>query len=179
MSLLQGNRKWINKMNLENPDFFRILGNPQKPEYLYIGCSDARVDPIQLLGLDIGTLFIHRNVGNLVYDHDENIGAVIEYAVNVLKIPNILVVGHYDCGAVSAALADTCSMNWLCGLRDVVSANHVEIESSREDQTRLVAELNVRQQCENVRKICIRFDVPPPVTGYIFDPKDGILKLLT
>jgi carbonic anhydrase len=165
-SLLKGNSQWVQKMK---PEFFQKLGNPQKPSYLYIGCSDARVDPIQLLGLEIGTLFIHRNVGNLVYENDDNIGAVIEYAMTVLAIPNILVVGHYDCGAVRAARCESCKMTWISGLRKIALENKTSSE-------RRLAELNVIQQCTNISTITKRFN--RVVIGFIFDPKDGLLKQL-
>lgn len=176
--LVEGNRTWITRMNSEDPDFFTKLGLPQEPLFLYIGCSDARVDPIKLLGLELGKLFVHRNVGNLVYENDENLMTVIEYAMNVLHIPYILVVGHYDCGAVRAAL-NYSDIKWLSKLRTIADEHRNELDTSP-DSARKLVELSVQEQCSTIKNLCfsMNLEVPPTVYGFVFDPKDGVLKQL-
>jgi carbonic anhydrase len=173
--LLEGNKKWVENMNREDPDFFKKLGMPQEPLFLYIGCSDARVDPVKLLGLEVGKLFVHRNVGNIVYEHDKNFSTVFDYAVNVLHVPYILVVGHYDCGAVRLSLNEYCTIDWLDSIRYVAKESIEELRSSPDNARRLV-ELNVRHQCYTIRKMCSKLETSPTVYGFVFDPKDGILK---
>ncbi len=195
--LLAGNRAWVDKMNREDPDFFRRLGQRQEPRYLYIGCSDARVDPSRLLGLDMGKLFVHRNIGNIVSGVDLNLLSVVDFAVNNLRVPHILVVGHYDCGAVRGSIAEPedgglgIVENWLRNIRDVARFHREEllaIKDSEQRHRRLV-ELNVQEQCLNILKIgtvqrkrlktfVSESFALPRVHGFVFDPKDGVLKKL-
>jgi carbonic anhydrase len=195
--LLAGNRKWVDKMRKEDPSFFDRLGERQTPRYLYIGCSDARVDPGRLMGLDMGKLFVHRNIGNVVSGNDLNLLSVVDFAVNHLRVPHVLVVGHYDCGAVRGPIGEPedgglgIVENWLRNIRDVARFHRETLLSieDREARHRKLVELNVQEQCLNVLKIGtvqrkrLRTFVKesyalPRVHGLVFDPADGILKKL-
>jgi len=197
--VMRGNKAWVKKKRAEDPKFFELLGGQQKPRYLYIGCSDARVDPTQLMGFKIpGQIFVHRNVGNVVCTTDINMLTVVDFAVNHLKVPHIIVCGHYDCGAVRGSIANPESgglgiiEHWLRNIRDVARIHRAELESIKdpEDTMRRLVELNVREQCMNVLKIPavqkkraagLSSGMPvalPRVHGLIFDPKEGILKKL-
>jgi carbonic anhydrase len=103
-NLLQNNREWAAAVSANDPEFFKLLANQQKPQYLWIGCSDSRVPANQITGLAPGEIFVHRNVANVVAETDFNGLAVLQYAVNVLKIRHIIICGHYGCGGVTAAL---------------------------------------------------------------------------
>jgi carbonic anhydrase len=195
--ILDGNRAWVEKMNSEDPDFFNRLGMKQEPLYLYIGCCDARVDPSRLMGFEMGKLFVHRNIGNVVSCNDLNILSVVDYAVNTLQIPHIFVVGHYDCGAVRGCLSEPeygglgIVENWLCNIRDVARIHKHELSSISECEKRhrKLVELNIQEQCLNILKIGTvqqkRIQTfmhegyaLPRVHGFVFDPKDGILQKL-
>ena len=102
--LFKNNREWVDKVNKEDPTFFPKLGSGQSPEYLYIGCSDSRVSISSLIGLEMGELFVHRNIANMVVASDLNLLSVMTYAVEHLKVKHILLTGHYDCGGVRAAM---------------------------------------------------------------------------
>ena len=104
--LFKSNREWANRMTAADPDFFNRLVGVQSPKYLWIGCSDSRVPANEILGLKPGEVFVHRNVANVVNHTDFNSLSVIQYAVSVLKVEHIMVVGHYGCGGVRAALLD-------------------------------------------------------------------------
>ena len=196
-SLLQNNREWVASVNEHDPTFFDGLGAGQSPKYLYVGCSDARVDPGRLLGLKQGELFVHRNVGNCC-PNDLNFLAVLEYAVNFLKVPHIIVCGHYDCGAVrnSGKVQDIGLLeNWIRQIRDVRRLHDAEIRAIGESEARhrRLVELNVIEQCRNVFKTacvqrrrhetmengCGEFDFATPrIHAFVFDPADGIVKRL-
>ena len=142
-------------MTSEDPDFFRRLERQQAPRYLWIGCSDSRVPANTIVGLDPGELFVHRNVANLASPQDANYLSVLQFAVDVLKVQHVMVVGHYGCGGVSAAvdgrrrgLVD----HWLHPIRDLSRAHSQELEALRDERSRLdrLCELNVMQQVKNV-----------------------------
>jgi hypothetical protein len=118
---LKNNAIWAQKMRESDPDFFARLANQQKPRYLWIGCSDSRVPANQITGLPPGEVFVHRNVANVVQESDFNVLAVLQYAVDVLKVTNIIVCGHYGCGGVQAALENIrhgIIDNWLAPIRN-------------------------------------------------------------
>ncbi len=120
--LLENNRNWANAICANDPDFFAKLSTQQNPEYLWIGCSDSRVPANQITGLAPGEIFVHRNVANIVAETDFNVLAVIQYAVDVLKVRHIIVCGHYGCGGVRAALENFrhgMIDNWLAGVRSL------------------------------------------------------------
>jgi carbonic anhydrase len=153
--LKANNRTWAERMVTADPDFFRRLEGLQAPEYLWIGCSDSRVPANEIVGLRPGELFVHRNVANLAPPQDANYLSVLQFAVDVLKVRHILVVGHYGCGGVSAAvdgqrrgLVD----HWLHPIREVFHTHRHELEALPEGQPRLdrLCELNVMRQVRNV-----------------------------
>lgn len=153
--LKANNRAWSERKTQVDPDFFKRLENQQAPQYLWIGCSDSRVPANEIVGLDPGELFVHRNVANLAPPQDANYLSVLQYSVDVLKVRHIMVVGHYGCGGVAAAvdgqrrgLID----HWLHPIREVHAHHRSEldaIENDRERWDRLV-ELNVIRQVKNV-----------------------------
>jgi len=153
--LKANNRAWSARKTQVDPEFFKRLENQQSPKYLWIGCADSRVPANEIVGLDPGELFVHRNVANLAPPQDANYLSVLQYSVDVLKVRHILVVGHYGCGGVAAAvdgqrrgLID----HWLHPIREVHAHHRGEldaIENDRERWDRLV-ELNVIRQVKNV-----------------------------
>uniref|UniRef100_A0A7S3PLP3 Carbonic anhydrase n=1 Tax=Aplanochytrium stocchinoi TaxID=215587 RepID=A0A7S3PLP3_9STRA len=197
--VLENNKKWVVEKNKNDPDFFPRNARGQTPRYLYIGCSDARVDPGQLMGLNNAELFVHRNVGNVVSGTDLNFLTVLEYAVDTLKVPHIIVCGHYDCGAVRGSISRPDSgglgliENWLRNIRDVARLHKDELKAikDKEELQRRLVELNVMEQCLNIFKsACVQrrrlrtyvqdheeFALPR-VHGLVFDPAVGILKKL-
>ncbi len=183
--LFENNQKWIeNKLDLD-PEFFNKLAAGQKPEYLYIGCSDSRATAEELMGLKPGELFVHRNIANVVNTLDMSSTAVIQYAVQTLKVKHILVCGHYGCGGVKAAMTpeDLGLLNpWLRTIRDVYRTYQKELDEIECDTQRYnrLVELNVIEQCINVIKMaCVqeRYIVEdyPIVHGLVFDMASGKL----
>lgn len=153
--LKANNRRWAAGKLSVDPGFFKRLEGQQSPEYLWIGCSDSRVPANEIVDLDPGELFVHRNVANLAPPQDANYLSVLQFAVDVLKVKHIMVVGHYGCGGVAAAvdgqrrgLVD----HWLHPIREVYAANREELEALDEGRARTdrLCELNVIQQVKNV-----------------------------
>ena len=154
-NLFANNRAWSASMHAENPDFFSRLVNQQSPEYLWIGCSDSRVPANQIIGLAPGEVFVHRNIGNVVVHTDLNALSVIHYAVEMLRVKHILVVGHYGCGGVKAALYDNrtgLTDNWLRHVQDVRDRHEAILAAIDEPSERVdrLCELNAMQQVVNV-----------------------------
>jgi carbonic anhydrase len=185
-SLLQNNRRWVEKVEQEQPGFFQQLSEQQHPEYLWIGCSDSRVPANTIVGLMPGDIFVHRNVANQVIQTDINCLSVIEYAVKALKVKHILVCGHYGCGGVIAALHNQKNGlvdNWLRNVRDIYKRHQAEIDGLADDQARAdrLCELNVFEQVRNVCRTTIMQDAwqsgqEISVNGVIYDIKDGLLQ---
>ena len=153
--LKANNRRWAERKVSEDAGFFRRLEGQQAPDYLWIGCSDSRVPANEIVDLDPGELFVHRNVANLAPPQDANYLSVLQFAVDVLKVKHIMVVGHYGCGGVSAAvdgkrrgLVD----HWLHPIREVAHEHRHELADIGEDRARLdrLCELNVIRQVRNV-----------------------------
>jgi carbonic anhydrase len=149
------NRAWAKRMVSADPDFFRRLARQQAPEYLWIGCSDSRVPANEIVGMEPGELFVHRNVANLAPPQDANYLSVLQFAVDVIKVKHIMVVGHYGCGGVAAAvdgqrrgLVD----HWLHPIREVYHEHRHELETIADQRLRLdrLCELNVIRQVRNV-----------------------------
>ena len=154
-SLKANNRRWAERMVAGDPDFFRRLERQQTPRYLWIGCSDSRVPANEIIGLDPGEVFVHRNVANLAPPQDANYLSVLQFAVDELKIKHIMVVGHYGCGGVRAAvdgrrrgLVD----HWLHPIREIYWEHRAELEAIADEEARLrrLCELNVARQVRNV-----------------------------
>ena len=153
--LKASNRRWAERMVAADPDFFRRLERQQSPSYLWIGCSDSRVPANQIIGLDPGAVFVHRNVANLAPPQDANYLSVLQFAVDELKVKHVMVVGHYGCGGVRAAvdgrrrgLVD----HWLHPIREVYWEHRAELEAipELEERLRRLCELNVMRQVRNV-----------------------------
>ncbi len=153
-NLFENNRRWAARTSESDPEFFKILSMQQNPEYLWIGCSDSRVPASEIVDLLPGELFVHRNVANVVVHTDHNCLSVMQYAVEVLKVKHIMVVGHYGCGGVQAVLNGASFGlidNWLRHVGDV-KEKHIEQLNSLPEQERLnsLIELNVIEQVRNV-----------------------------
>ncbi len=157
--LIKNNADWAQKMRENDPEFFARLANQQKPRYLWIGCSDSRVPANQITGLPPGEVFVHRNVANVVQESDFNVLAVLQYAVDVLKVTDVIVCGHYGCGGVQAALENFrhgIIDNWLAPIRSLTRVHKSEL-NSLEDSQRLdrLCELNVLSQARHVARTTI------------------------
>lgn len=164
-NLLDNNQSWADSVNEADPDFFSRLANQQSPEYLWIGCSDSRVPANQITGLAPGEIFVHRNVANVVAETDFNVLAVIQYAVDVLKVKHILIVGHYGCGGVKAALENVrhgMIDNWLAPIRSLRRLYRKELEElegrSHSSALDRLCEYNVLHQAKHVARTTILED---------------------
>ena len=185
-NILENNKKWVSDRNATDPEFFKRLANGQKPKYLFIGCSDSRVPASGITGTGPGEMFVHRNIANLVVHSDMNLLSVLQYAVEVLGVQDILVVGHYGCGGVAAAAANKqygLIDNWLVNIRDVIRLHEAEYLRIKDDtqRTRRLVELNVIEQVRNLAKTNIiqnamRGENPPRLHGLVYDIADGVLK---
>ena len=186
--LFEANRRWAERMRADDPQFFERLATLQAPEYLWIGCSDSRVPANQIVGLIPGEVFVHRNVANVVVQTDLNCLSVMQYAVDVLKVKHILVVGHYGCGGVRAALHDMrfgLIDNWLRNVQDVRTKHRglLEAVSAGELQEDRLCELNVIEQAMNVCETTVIREAwargqDVRVHGWIYGLKDGLVRNL-
>lgn len=184
--IFENNRRWVEDKTRTDKDFFRKMAREQNPDYLYIGCSDSRIPANEIMGLEPGEVFVHRNIANMVQGLDINVTSVLLYAVQYLKVKHIIVCGHYGCGGVKAAMLpkDMGKLNpWLRTIRDVYRLHQDELDAipgERERYDRLV-ELNVQEQCVNVIKMSFvqKSYVQngfPHVHGWVYDLEDGLLK---
>ncbi|KGO68095.1 Carbonic anhydrase [Penicillium italicum] len=184
--IFQNNKKWVSSKKETDATFFDKLSAGQSPDYLYIGCSDSRVPANEIMGLEAGEVFVHRNIANLVPNVDLNVMSVINYAVRHLKVKHIIVCGHYNCGGVKAALtpADLGLLNpWLRNIRDVYRLHEKELDEIPEEHARYnrLIELNVMESCRNIIKTAAvqqsyQENQYPIVHGWVFDLADGLLK---
>ncbi|GGW58376.1 carbonic anhydrase [Winogradskyella epiphytica] len=182
--VFKNNEKWIKDKLSANSKYFENLGKGQNPELLYIGCSDSRVTAEDLMGLQPGEVFVHRNIANMVIGTDVNAMSVVNYAVTNLEVKDVVVCGHYACGGVEAAMksADLGVLNgWLRNIRDVYRLHREElnaIEDERQKYDRLV-ELNVQEQCINLLKTAAVQKAYRnrglKVHGWVFDVHSGKL----
>lgn len=181
--VFDNNKEWI-KEQLEKPDYFKNLAAGQSPEILYIGCSDSRVTAEELMGLQPGDVFVHRNIANMVPNTDLNVISVINYAVQHLKVNHIVICGHYNCGGVKAAMeqSDLGILNpWLKNIRDVYRLHRRELNAIDDIAVRYdrFVELNVQEQCINVIKAVevqrAIIERNLTVHGWIFDVRTGKL----
>jgi len=187
-NIFENNRNWVAEKTGADPQYFDKLATGQHPEFLYIGCSDSRVTAEDLMGMQPGQVFIHRNVANLVVSTDNNLNAVVQYAVEHLLVKHIIVCGHYECGGVKAALhpSDMGQLNsWLQTLRDVYRLHRAELDQITEERARFdrLVELNVMEQCINIIKIDhvqrMWYKTGfPTIHGWVFDVRTGNLKNL-
>lgn len=183
-TVFENNKTWITDRLSTDPDYFRKMGKGQKPELLYIGCSDSRVTAEELMGAEPGEVFVHRNIANMVISIDLNAMSVINYAVDHLKVKQIVVCGHYACGGVQAAMesADLGILNpWLRNIRDVYRIHKDELNAIDDDTKKYdrLVELNVKEQCVNLIKTATvqkaYRDRGLKVHGWIFDVHTGKL----
>lgn len=184
--LFDKNRAWAENRRDQDPDFFTRLSNQQSPRYLWIGCSDSRVPANEIVGLDPGELFVHRNVANVVVHTDFNCLSVIQYAVEVLKVEHIIVCGHYGCGGVKTALGGSqfgLIDNWLRHIKDVYQAHQSRLEgiTDEDERLKLLCEINVAQQVANVCHTTIVQNAWQQgqilhVHGWAYSLEDGLLR---
>lgn len=184
--IFENNKKWVEEKTNQDKSFFENLYKEQNPHFLYIGCSDSRVPANEITGLDIGDIFVHRNVGNVVSGNDMNVLSVLQYSIEVLNVRHIIVCGHYGCGGVKAAMEKTSFGlldNWLRNIRDVYRFHEDEMKNITDEKQKYdrLVELNVIEQCINViktsylQKNYIKYKYPI-VHGWVFDMKSGYLK---
>ncbi|MCK5664159.1 MAG: carbonate dehydratase [Thiotrichaceae bacterium] len=185
-TLFDKNKIWAKEITETNPDFFKELAKAQSPKYLWIGCSDSRIPASQLLGLQPGEIFVHRNIANMVIHTDLNCLSVIQYAVEVVKIQHIIICGHDSCGGVKAALGKHeygLIDNWLRHIKDVYRSHQKEIDllQDDDDKANLLAEKNVKEQVANICNTAIiqkawKTGQEVTVHGLMYSLETGLLK---
>ena len=184
--LLTANAHWAEEKVRSEPDYFHKLAELQKPEYLWIGCSDSRVPANVITGLEPGEVFVHRNVANLVHRGDLNLLSVLEYAVDALKVKHVIVCGHYGCGGVRAAvdgLKHGIIDHWLQPVRDVEDANRALLQSIEDSEHRheRLCELTIMAQVESLARTPIiqsawRRGIELSIHGWVYGLSDGRLS---
>jgi carbonic anhydrase len=158
--LFENNKKWVQDTTAKDPSYFKTLGAGQSPQFLWIGCSDSRVPANEVTGTAPGDIFVHRNIANMVVHTDMSMLSVLDYSVNVLGVKHVMVVGHYGCGGVNAAMGNKpvgLIDNWLRNIKDVYRLHEEELDNiadPRKRSDRLV-ELNVQEQVFNLTKTSI------------------------
>ena len=188
-NLLQRNRDWAERISRDDPGFFDRLSTQQTPRYLWIGCSDSRVPANQILGLDPGEVFVHRNIANVMSHGDLNALSVIQFAVDILKVEHILLVGHYGCGGVHAAMTGTrvgLADNWLRHVGDLAHKHAALLESVTDPALRhaRMCELNAIEQALNVCQTTVVRDAwargqKLAVHGWVYALGDGRVRELS
>ncbi len=186
--ILLENKAWAQSRIENNPDYFKNMARDQNPTYLWIGCADSRVPPSEITNSDPGEMFVHRNIANLVIHTDSNLMSVIQYAIEALKVPHIIVCGHYGCGGVKAALSQqSLGMidNWVRNIKDVLFTNKVEINSlaTETEKVNRLVELSVQRQIRNVAHTAVvqkawKERQYPIIHGWVYDLTTGQLKTI-
>lgn len=181
--IFEENEKWILEKTTSDPQFFERLALYQKPEYLFIGCSDSRADPDEITGLGLGDIFVHRNISNIVNPIDLNVASVVQYAIENLGVKHIIVCGHYGCGGIKAAMEEKGlgkNSPWLQIIKDIYRIHQKELERIKEIEKRYdrLVELNVIEQTENVTEMdCIQklrgTNNYPEIHGWVFNMRTG------
>ena len=183
--LFTHNRAWAAQMERDRPGFFTGLKSQQNPKYMWIGCSDSRVPANQITGLEPGEVFVHRNVANVVVPSDLNCLSTIQFAVDQLKIEHLMVVGHYGCGGVKAALNNIrvgLADNWLRHIKDVRDRHQTILDEATADaRLDILCELNVIEQVMNVAHTNVMQDAwargqKVALHGWVYGLKDGLLQ---
>jgi carbonic anhydrase len=183
-NVFKNNEAWVKEKLSIDPHYFENLSKGQSPEFLYIGCSDSRVTAEDIMGVQPGDVFVHRNIANLVNNVDLNVMSVLNYAVRHLKVQHVVVCGHYYCGGVKAAMqsADLGILNpWLRNIRDVYRLHSAELNAIADEDARYnrLIELNVQEQCVNLIKTAAIQQANKErgllVHGWVFDVKTGKL----
>lgn len=186
--ILLENKAWAQSRIENNPDYFKSMARDQNPTYLWIGCADSRVPPSEITNSDPGEMFVHRNIANLVIHTDSNLMSVIQYAIEALKVPHIIVCGHYGCGGVKAALSQqSLGMidNWVRNIKDVLFTNKVEINglATETEKVNRLVELSVQKQIRNVAHTAVvqkawKERQYPIIHGWVYDLTTGQLKTI-
>lgn len=184
--LFVNNRRWVAERLAEDPDYFARLASGQRPQYLFIGCSDSRVNANEITGTGTGEMFIHRNIANLVVHTDMNLMSVLQFAIEVLHVEHVIVCGHYGCGGVRSAMDQSFHGlidKWLRSIKDVYRLYREELDAIADPEARhqRLVELNVREQ---VYKLCStsfvqrawRHDRGLHVHGWVYDLNEGLLR---
>lgn len=184
--LLEQNKEWVSQKNTEDPNFFSRLAGIQRPEFLWIGCSDSRVPANQITGTDPGEVFVHRNIANMVIHTDMNMLSVLDYAVNILEVKHVIVCGHYGCGGVRAAMDDRqfgIIDNWIVHIKDVYMMYQNELDQIKDPQERenKFIEYNVIEQVHDLSQTSIIQNSwakrgGPWIHGWVYDIHDGLIR---
>ena len=184
--LLAQNKSWASDMIRANPDYFKHLSRLQKPDFLWIGCSDSRVPANEITGTEPGEIFVHRNVANLVVNTDLNLLSVLKYAVEVLKVKHVIVCGHYGCGGINAAITNEnfgLLNAWLKNIKDVYRLHKEQLNAiaNEEERSDRLVEYNITEQIFNLAKTSIiqkawNNEQRPTLHGCVYGLKNGILK---
>lgn len=185
-TLILENKAWAQSRRDNDPEYFTKMARDQNPQFLWIGCADSRVPPSEITNTDPGEMFVHRNIANLVVHTDINLLSVLQYAVEVLKIPHIIVCGHYNCGGVRAAITGQSYGlidNWVRHIKDTFFQHKEEIQSIEGELNKVnrLVELNVIEQVHNVARTAIiqkawKERQYPYVHGWVYDLDTGLLK---
>ena len=184
--ILKDNKRWASDVKKIEPDFFSKLAQQQNPKFLWIGCADSRVPANEIIGKQPGEVFVHRNIANVVVHSDLNCLSVIQYAVEVLKVEHIILCGHYGCGGIAAAMGEEefgLIDNWLRHIKDIYRFHKEKLDAldSHEEKVRLMCELNVIEQVENICNTTVFHNAAKrnqklEIHGMIYSLEDGILK---
>ena len=184
--LLLENKAWAKEKITDDPDYFKHLADIQRPDFLWIGCSDSRVPANEITGTQPGEIFVHRNIANMVVNTDTNLLSVLEYAVVHLKVRHVIVCGHYGCGGVKASMSNhdfkqVLNM-WLRNIKDVYRLHRTELDAIADENLRAdrLCELNVKEQVMNLAKTSIiqrawAHEQRPHLHGWVYGLKDGII----
>lgn len=186
--LIEGNRRFAETKKFDDPEYFKKLSLGQKPDYLWIGCSDSRVPANEVTSTESGEIFVHRNIANLVVHTDLNLLSVLEYAVKYLGVKHIIVCGHYGCGGVKAAMSNQLHGfvdNWLTNIKDVYNKNSIELEAiaDMDKRTDRLTELSVIEQVRNLAKTTIVQEAwkirPLHLHGWVYGINSGLVTDLS
>jgi len=185
--LLLDNKAWAKAQEEKDPEFFKRLISIQRPEFLWIGCSDSRVPADKITGTQPGEIFVHRNIANMVVHTDVNLLSVLDYAVNYLKVQHVIVCGHYGCGGIKAAMDNNdykpVLNMWLRNIKDVYHQHRDELNAikNEEAKTDRLTELNVKEQVMHLAQTSIiqrawKNENRPHLHGWVYGLKDGLIK---
>jgi carbonic anhydrase len=184
--LLLNNKAWVKDKLDISPDFFERMSHEQKPEFLWIGCSDSRVPAEDVTGVQPGELFVHRNVANMVVHTDFNVLSVLQFAVEVLRVQHIIVCGHYGCGGIKSAMSRQhlgLINKWLRHIKDVYRFHATELNAISDEHKRLdrLVELNVIEQVTHLAEISFvqrawKTEHRPTIHGWVYDMHTGLLR---
>ena len=186
--LIDGNRRFALKKKFDDPEYFKKLSLGQKPDYLWIGCSDSRVPANEVTSTESGEIFVHRNIANLVVHGDLNLLSVLEYAVKYIGVKHIIVCGHYGCGGVKAAISGQLHGivdNWLVNIKNVYNRHSVELDAIHDldKRTDRLTELNVIEQVRNLAKTTIVQETwktrPLHLHGWVYGINSGLVTDLS